>query len=228
MNCHSVTHGSRATSGPHRRLPDQRSIETFELVHHAGDGVSPADQCRSLARRTAGADLRSKPSRHMARYSDSAFGSQINPAGGSAGGFSSERFDPTSVAMQGRPDAMASRSALDMPSEREGSTKTSKVVRKLLASDIRPTNRIRASAPARLSKRFGPRHVDQASDVEFNPMSRIESQEPIHEQVCALNRLDGAERPESDRFIPISTLGQTIRWIERHAVWDDLEQAGRR
>ena len=87
--------------------------------------------------------------RCIARNSDSGSAPQIDPAGASAGGVSSERFAPTSVAMQGRPDAIASRSELDMPSEREGSTNTSKAARKFIESDERPRNRMRVSAAAR-------------------------------------------------------------------------------
>jgi len=80
-----------------------------------------------------------------ARKSASAVGAQISPAAGWSAGQSSERFDPTSVAMQGRPAAIASSSALDMPSDRDGSTKTSSDERKLRACDERPMNRMRGS-----------------------------------------------------------------------------------
>ena len=164
---------------------------------------------------------------YIARNSDSGFASQINPAAGSAGGCSSERFDPTLVAMQGRSDAMASRSALDMPSEREAAqnVQIGEEAARVRRKSHELNTRVRMCA---MPKRLGPRSVDRPGDQELDTMLRIESHERIDEQVGALYRLDGAECPESDRLIWASDSGTATCWIQRHAVWDDFEQAGRR
>ena len=161
--------------------------------------------------------------RCIARNSDSGFAPQISPAGASAGGVSSERFDPTSVAMQGRPDAIASRSALDMPSEREGSTKTSKSARKFFESAERPRNRIRVSAAARCRSA-------SAHDLSTRPAISSSTR-------CLASNRKNASTSRSVPFIgltvpsvPNLTISSRSRppleevRIQRNAVWDDFEQ----
>ena len=94
---------------------------------------------------------------------------------------------------------MASSSALDMPSDREGSTKTSrdeKAARLRRTSD-EPDPRV----PTRtLARRLSPRSVDEPGDQELDVSRGIELHECIDEEVRALNRLDGAKGSESDRL----------------------------
>ena len=177
---HSVAHVGHGDGRVRHRPSDHRPVEPLVVAHHVADGVAWYGRRRRPGRRSA----RGRPGMaaivRIAWNSESAAGSAwITPAGDSPGGQSRERFDPTSVAMQGSAAVMASSSAFDMPSDCDGSTKTSRPERKLprcgRASD-EPNPGIRGRAIAQC---LGPGPVNQSGDDELDPMRGRE----LHERL---------------------------------------------